>query len=281
MEIKAIVLDIDGTLLTTDRRITKRTREAIIEAQELGIKVILASGRSSNGLIPFAEELKIHNYGGLIVSNNGAVVVNGSNKTVYHNETVDIPAMKKLIQHLEQFDVHILLMDHNYLYTVNVENAVIQSEAHKFNVALAESEDCGLEIQELRHLNNFDIPVNKINIATNPPELLKIREEILAPIKNDISYSFTSPYFIEIMKKGIDKARGLDAALQELNLTNKQAIAFGDGENDLSLIRHAGIGVAMGNATENIKNHANFITHSNDEDGIVKVLEEKVFNKIK
>src|SRR5690625_1800399 len=104
MEIKAIVLDIDGTLLTTDRRITKRTREAIIEAQELGIKVILAAGRSSNGVIPFAEELEIHNYGGLIVSNNGAVVVNGSNKTVYHNETVDIAAMKKLIQHLEQFD---------------------------------------------------------------------------------------------------------------------------------------------------------------------------------
>jgi len=276
MDIQAIVLDIDGTLLTSDRKITKKTKEALLTAQEAGIKLLLASGRSTFGLVPFAKELNMQKYGGLLIANNGAMVTDASGNKMHLNETIHQTPVKSLIQHIQYFDAHVMLMDHKKLHTMNVEQAVIETEKGPLNVVIAESEDCGLEIVEHAHLNDFNEPVTKITIAAKPTKLSEMSKELMAPIEQEVSHAFTSPHFIEIMKKGVDKAYGLDAALETLGISNKQAIAFCDGENDLPLIQHAGIGVAMGNATENVKKHADLITHTNDNDGIAEVLKTHI-----
>lgn len=281
MEIKAIVLDLDGTLLNSERKISKETKEALIRAQKMGIKVMIASGRSANGLRPFAEELELHKYGGLLISNNGAVVEDPFGEVMHLNNTIHIPAMQKLIQHVSRYDAVMGLMDHNNIYALNGVNSVIDTgDEGLLNVVEGESIDCGLEIIELDHFDDFDKPISKFLVASHLDYMDEHREAIIAPVKDEISFEYTTPYFIEFMRKGTNKANGLEAALKVLNIPRAHSIAFGDGENDLSLIQYAGTGVAMGNATPNIKRHADFLTHSNDENGISTFLEDKLFTKI-
>lgn len=280
MEIKAIALDLDGTLLNSERKISKETKEALIKAQEMDIKVMIASGRSANGLRPFAEELKLHKYGGLLISNNGAVVQDPHGDVMHLNDTIHIPTMKKLIQHVSQYNAVIGLMDHDNIYALNAEEAVIDTgNEGLLNVIKGESVDCGLEIIELDHFDDFDKPISKFLVASHLDYMAEHREAIIAPVKDEISFEYTAPYFIEFMKKGTNKANGLEAALKVLNIPRAHTIAFGDGENDLSLIQYAGTGIAMDNATANIKEHADLQTHSNDENGIATFLEEKLFTK--
>lgn len=281
MKIQAIALDLDGTLLNSERMISSRTKNTLIKAQQLGIKVMIASGRSANGLRPFAEELELHKYGGLLISNNGAVVQDPNGQITYLNDTIHIPAMQKLIQHARNYDTLTVLTDHDYIYATNVESAIIQTENGPLNVVEAESIDCDLEIIELEHFDNFDKPISKMMVVSHEEYMQEHRDTIVAPVKEKISFEYTEPYFVEFMKKGTNKANGLEAALNVLNIPRENTIAFGDGENDLSIIQHAGIGVAMGNATENILQQSDFTTHSNDEDGIATFLEEKVLTTIK
>ena len=123
---------------------------------------------------------------------------------------------------------------------------------------------------------NFD--VNKVLITGEPAYVAQILDEFKAPYEGKMSIYRSDPYFIECMANGIDKAASLDVLCKKLGIKQDETIAFGDGYNDLSLIEYCGYGVAMENAVDEVKERANYITLSNNDNGIaycLKQLEEK------
>lgn len=277
MTIKAIVLDIDGTLLNDEKKISKKTKESLIQAQKNGVKVILASGRPYAAMTEIATELKMDQYAGLIVSYNGANVCRADDGKEFFSQTLSTELSKEILEHLKQFDVIPMIVQKEYMYVNNVYNCMLDLDEPlgQFNIIEYESRGGNFLLCEQKDLANFvDFPLHKILIAGQPEYLKNYSEEILAPFKHKVSGVFSAPMYFEFTDQGIDKALALNHALNSLDITPDQVVSFGDGHNDLSLIDYAGIGVAMGNAVEELKNAADRITLSNNEDGIAVVLSE-------
>ena len=119
----------------------------------------------------------------------------------------------------------------------------------------------------------MDFPVEKILNAGEPDYMKEHYEEMMEPFKDTLSCMFTSPVYFEFTAKGIDKAKAIDTVYRSLGYEPAELMAFGDAQNDLSMLKYAGVGVAMGNAVEEVKDAADYITLSNNHDGIAAALE--------
>lgn len=275
MDLKAIVLDIDGTLLNDQKVITPRTRESLLRAQEAGVKLVLASGRPLPAMLKFSKELKMEHYHGLLLSNNGACVTDCATDEMLFSQSISEEIGAALLTHLEQFEVKPMIAHKDYMYVNNVYDCMITAPPHDLrNIIEYESRSGDFKLCEVEHLADFvDFPLHKILIAGEPDYLAQHWQEIMQPFEGRINGFFSAPFYFEIADKGIDKAYALDKTLRSLGINAEQVISFGDGQNDASIIAYAGVGIAMGNAIDALKASANEITLSNNEDGIAHMLE--------
>ncbi len=277
MTIKAIVLDIDGTLLNDKKEVSKNTREALIDAQKNGIKVVLASGRPTPGMLKYVEELKLDQYNGLLVSYNGAHVLDVCTQEELFSQPLSTETAKAILEHLKQFDVKPMIAHGDYMYVNDVFDGILDLGAmgKQFNIIEYESRGGNFQLCEKTDLAAFvEFPLHKILVAAQPEYLQKHAENILAPFKDTVSGVFSAPMYFEFTDQGIDKAHALEQSLKPLGIQQEHIVSFGDGHNDLSLINYAGIGIAMGNAVDELKSAANKVTATNNEDGIAKALAE-------
>lgn len=269
--IKVILLDIDGTLTNSKKEISPRTKEALLKAQEQGITLALCSGRTDNGLMRYAKELDMIHHNGLFVCFNGGKVMNCQTNEVLFNQTMNIQTIKAILNHLKQFDVQPVITNGKYMYVTDV----FKNEIHvpeTFNVLQYESRSNGYLLCEVDDLAEFvDFEVNKILTYGEPEYLKEHYLEMSEPFKDTLNSMFTAPFYFEYTDKGIDKAKAIQ---ESFPFKPEEMIAFGDAQNDISMLSYAGIGVAMANATDETKAIADFITKSNDEDGIAYVLEK-------
>lgn len=273
MNIKAIILDVDGTLTNSKKVITEKTKNALIKAQEKGIILILASGRPTSGLVDFAKELKMYENNGLLVSFNGSKVVDCQSEEVLFNETMTVEQGKEVLEHMKKFKVKPMIDKNEYMFVNDVYDCYINHNNESINIIQYESRGGKFKLCEKEDLSSFvDYPLNKILTAGNPDYLKENYLEMMKPFKDTLSCMFTAPFYFEFTAKGIDKAKALDSVLVPKGYKKEEIIAFGDGHNDISMVNYAGFGVAMGNAVEELKNIADEITLSNDEDGIAHTL---------
>lgn len=275
MIIKAIVLDIDGTLLNTGKIISEKTKQALIAAQEKGIKVILASGRPTTGMLELAEQLEMTKYEGFLVSYNGARVTDCLTKKVLFNQAMSIETGQAILEHLKKFDVIPMIDKEDYLYVNDVYSGMLDLPDGAFNIIEYEARGGTFKLSEIDDLAAFaTFPINKILIAAQPEYLQKIAPALHAPFDEIVTAAFSAPFYFEFTDKGIDKAKALNTVFPEMGIHSENIIAFGDGHNDCSIIEYAGIGVAMGNAVDALKEIADDVTLSCDEDGIAAGLEK-------
>ncbi|MGX7202138.1 HAD family hydrolase [Enterococcus plantarum] len=277
MDIKAIVLDIDGTLLNDEKQLTAQTKEALIAAQKNGIKVILASGRPTSGMLKYADELQMDQHNGLVISYNGAHVLDVSTQKELFSQPLSIEQSKIILNHLKQFDVKPMIAKDNYMYVNNVFDGLLDLTFYEgpFNIIEYESRGGNFQLCEKDDLATFvDFPLHKILVAAQPDYLQENWQKLYAPFEQSVSGVFSAPMYFEFTDKGIDKANALEQTLKPLGIDREHIISFGDGHNDLSLIHYAGVGIAMGNAVEELKSAADKITSSNNEDGIAEALSE-------
>lgn len=128
-------------------------------------------------------------------------------------------------------------------------------------------------------LDVIDFPVAKCLIVGNPEPLAVLEQEMKVELEGKLNVFRSEPFFLELVPNGIDKAHSLAVLLEELKMKPEEMIAVGDGFNDLSMIKFAGLGVAMSNAQEVVRQEADYITLSNEEDGVAAVVDKFFFNR--
>ena len=273
MAIRTILLDIDGTLTNSKKKITKKTRHALIQAQKHGIMLVLASGRPEKGLERFAKELEMDLYGGLLCCYNGARIVDQKSKEVLFDQALTVEEGKAVLSHLKNFSVVPMVAKGDYMYVPNVFNNTIIYKGKPFGVMEYEARGNGFLLAEAADMEDFcDFPIHKI-LTFGEPEYLKANFEAMrAPFKGKVNSMFTADFYYEYTAMGIDKAKALATAFERLGIERDEIMAFGDAENDITMLMYAGIGVAMGNASQACKEAADEVTASNDEDGIYESL---------
>lgn len=281
-EIKVIIMDIDGTLFNSKKMITAKTRTALLKAQMNGVKLILASGRPVKGLLKLGKELEMDRHHGLFVAYNGSKVIDYETMETLFNEPISVASGKAVLEHIKQFDVYPMIDKDNYMYVNNVYAKPIRWNGNLINIVEYESRNGQFLLCEKEDLAEFlDYEVNKILTAGDPFYLQDHYAEMMAPFKDTLSCMFTADFYFEYTAKGIDKAKALDSVLKPMGFTREQMIGFGDGMNDISMIQYAGIGVAMENAVPELKKAAQFVTASNDEDGIAEALYKYMPERLK
>ncbi|MEG2854148.1 Cof-type HAD-IIB family hydrolase [Bacteroides sp.] len=261
---KMLVLDLDGTLTNTQKEITPRTREVLIELQRKGVLLVLASGRPTYGIAPLADELQMDRFGGYILSYNGGEIIDWSNGTKLYENVLPDSVVPQLYAAAAEHQVTILTYDEQYIVTEHPDDPYVGKEAFLNKM---EVRPCSNFLQEVR------LPLPKCLIVGDADRLISIEAELSLALQGEISVYRSEPYFLELVPMGIDKAQSLAVLLKEKGLSREEMVAVGDGYNDLSMIEFAGMGVAMANAQEPVKKAADYVTLSNEEEGVAAVVE--------
>lgn len=264
MDYKMLVLDLDGTLTNSKKEVTEPTRKALIEIQEAGKIVVLASGRPINGVRPLAEKLELTRFGGYMLSFNGARITQCSTGNIIYNRTLPASVIQPIYDIVKTYPgVDILTYNDECIFSGLKANEYTKLEAsiNKMDVIAADD-----------FVSQLTFPVNKLLIPGDPAVLTRIMETLQSRFRSLLNIYLSEPFFLEIMPQNIDKAYSLQKLLNSLGLTADSMICCGDGYNDISMIEYAGLGVAMKNAQPLVKETADFITKSNDEDGILYVI---------
>lgn len=265
MDYKMIVLDLDGTLTDRNKEITPRTREALFRLKRQGGIIVLASGRPTYGIMPLARELELHKSGGYILSFNGGRIIDcGTGETIFAKE-LPVSSNQRIIHMAKEHGVNILTYENDLIITPNAEDEYVRKEAFINKLEVKEIEDMESHVQ---------FPVVKFLMLEDGDYLSTVEPKVKAALGRDYSVYRSEPYFLEILPKGIDKAASLERLLTRLGMSRDSMIACGDGYNDLSMIQYAGLGVAMENAVLPVKKAADYVTGSNNDDGIAHVIEK-------
>lgn len=265
MAYEVLVLDIDGTLTNSKKEISPKTLEAVITAQEEGIKVVIASGRPTPGIAEVAKKVKLEQYGGYILSFNGGKIMNAQTKEVIYNETLPREMVPSIYEEA--------IANHVGIITYEGNDAIAGNGIDKYNQL--EARINGIGLREVADFPNYvRFPVNKCLLTGEPEHMAQVEVRMKERFGNFLNIYRSEPFFVEVMPQNIDKAYSLGRLLKHLGLDRSQMIACGDGFNDLSMIQYAGLGVAMANAQEKVKEAANYITASNEEDGVAQVIDK-------
>jgi hypothetical protein len=261
---KILVLDIDGTLVNSKKVITPKTREALINFQKEGHIVALASGRPFPGMKAYAEELELARYDGYALSFNGGMVIECKTGETIYSKCVDKSYAGVLYDFAISHNLGMVTYQGDKVITGTRFDDYMEYEAR-------------LNYMELKFVENFkdyvDFDMVKC-LFTAPVDIAEKCEKELAELVGDKLNVFRSePYFIEVTNNQVDKAASLDNLINQLGIPWDNTVCCGDGFNDVSMVKYAKLGVAMDNAQQIVKDNADFITGSCDEDGLVTVVE--------
>lgn len=268
MKYKILALDLDGTLTNSKKEITPYTKEVLFQFQKMGGKIILASGRPTYGIVPLAEELQLKKYGGYMLSFNGARITDCETEEILYDKTLDVHTIKHIYDLSQKYNVNILSYDRDEIITEDGLDAYVGIEATITKMKVR---------QVPSFAEHFQMPVNKCLMTGDGDYLAEVEQKMKNAVGDYLSVYRSEPFYLEVMPQNIDKAASLDALLKQLHLRPEELIACGDGFNDLTMIRYAGLGVAMGNGQELVKRSADYIAPSNDEDGVAYVLNKFIF----
>lgn len=264
MHYEALVLDIDGTLYNSEKRITAATKAAIFKAREAGKIIAIASGRPLPGVREAAGALQFAEKGGYIMAYNGGRIMNARTGEKISDIRLPAEVVPRIAALAKAHGVAVVGHAPNYLVTESPDDELIQYEARLNKMQV-------MTIPSLAEYTKHRL--YKCLITGEAEKLAELEKIAAKEFEGELSVYRSEPYFLEILPLGIDKAHAIDILAAHLGISKNEVIACGDGFNDLSMIRHAGLGVAMSNAQPVVKESADYVTDSCDEDGLVPVIE--------
>lgn len=259
-----LALDLDGTLTDSKKRISERTKKSIDKFIAAGGTVALASGRPTFGVMPVAKILELDKKGGYILSYNGGCFLDcKNNKQLFMKELTHeyLPILEK---QAKEFGINLMTYNGDKAYALDIDEQYYMIEININHFIRVKADPLTPKIT---------FPIIKCLMTADGDYLAKVEKEMKKYWEGKLNIVRSEPYFLEVTEVGIDKASTITNMVKKLGKSVDNMICCGDGFNDLSMIQAAGIGVAMANAQERVRAAADYITKSNDEDGIVDVVE--------
>lgn len=267
---KVLALDIDGTLTTSDKVITPETVNAVVKLQEQGVKVVIASGRSEYGFRHIADELEFDRFGSFVMSFNGGKIINYSTGEVVYNNPLSLEYLSEIYDIAKRFNVGILGYEQDCLISGNGTDKYQEYDAWA----------CRMKLKEVHNFPDyFSKAFNKCLLTGDPDKLRAAEPEIKKQFEGRLNVFMSEEFFIEILPYGIHKAAALEHLLNKLGCDKCELMCCGDGLNDITMIEYAGLGVAMANANPLVLQKADYITESNDNNGVLKAINKFFYNK--
>ncbi|MDR2834569.1 MAG: sugar-phosphatase [Streptococcaceae bacterium] len=265
MSIKLVAVDIDGTLITSDRILTEKTKEAVFEARRQGVKIVLTTGRPLPGVHDLLAQLNLTQVGDYVITYNGALVQNSATgeilvkNGVTHDEYLEIDLMAR------KLNVHMHAITATHIYTANRD--ISPYTVH-------ESTLVGMPIRyRTQEEMTPDMEIIKTMYIDEPEFLTQVIEQLPKTFRDKFTTVKSSPFYFEVLNKQASKGAALTHLAEQLGIGISETMAVGDEENDLSMLEAAGFSVAMGNTTnQRVLEVTDAITSSNDEDGFAEAL---------
>lgn len=259
---KLIAFDVDDTLLTTEKVISPKTKQALLNAQKNGIKLCVASGRLPYGVKPYAEELDVLNNGGYYLGFNGGAVLNSGNELI-GTTYLDSKYIEPVYEVLRPTNVTTMVHKGDIIYA----DRKVNDYTH------IEPDVIGLPLNRVDDIAEFvDWKLHKILLCGEPGELKEVESKLKAKFADDVDIYLSAPWFLEVMPNGVNKGLGVEKVCADMGISMDEVMAFGDNYNDIPMLEMAGLGIAMGNADGEVKNSADYVTDTCDLDGIAKAL---------
>ena len=264
LDIKIAFFDIDGTLTNSKQEITQKTIETLNKAYNKGIKIVLCSGRTNSYVCNYLKQLNGAKYS---ISSNGAEIYDYENKINLFEDKMDFLEVKYLWEYCENNKLSIVI------------NTIGERYANKYTLR-PDSKVFVDNIDFLEKENIFQVVITDNNYSN-----MKVLEEKIKDLKNTNVINYSHDYlknkdngnhWFDIVKTNVNKGNAIKYLLNKLNINSNDAICFGDSVNDIDMFNECGIKVAMGNALDDIKDIATYVTDTNDNDGIAKFFDKYI-----
>ncbi len=261
--IKLCTIDLDGTLFDSQKRISDENKKAILAAKEKGCKIVIASGRPIHGIVTVLEELQLFRQDDYVICYNGAKVFTTLDGNCIYDSVISGKDVKELYQEAKRLNV--------FIHAFRKNEQLITPQHNPYT-------DVEMKI------NHIDAVLYDFDAIKDDDEFLKCMlvaaEHDITRAMNELDQKFYDRYsvvrsskiFLEFLNKTTHKGSALKALANYLDLDIQETMAIGDAGNDLEMIKTAGIGVAMENAFEEVKKVADFITTSNEQDGVANAI---------
>lgn len=267
--IRLVAIDLDGTLFNQAKQISARNKEALKQAKAQGVKIVICTGRPLKAIEPVLEELGLNDDDDYSITFNGGYIQKNQSGEVLHQLTLSKAEvqMMYIAAHANGLPVDTVSDDIVYSITPTIESR--PSKYRHLNKNLTNIEVNIAQLPETRRYN-------KVLLSQEPEYMDERIDTVLQLFKDRYSTMKTQKFLYEIAPAGVSKAEGLAFLGELLDISAAEMMALGDEENDESMIEYAGLGVAMGNATERVKQLSNAVTDTNDCDGVAKAIEKYV-----
>lgn len=273
MKYKLLVLDVDGTLLNEAKEISKRTLAALLKVQQMGVRIVLASGRPTYGLLPLAKSLELGNYGGYLVSYNGCQIISAQNGEILFELRINPELVPYLEKKARKNNFALLTYHDDTLVTDSPENRHVQREAALNHLQIIREDEFSAGIDFA--------PCKCVLVSDDEEALIDLETYWKKRLDGTMDVFRSERYFLEVVPCGIDKANTLGALLDMLKVKRDEVMAIGDGVCDVTMIQLAGMGVAMGHSPESVKACADYVTVSNEDDGVAQAVEKAILAEVR
>lgn len=262
-----LVLDMDDTLLTDDHKISDLNKKVLLEAQEKGVYVVLASGRPTSAMTAYAKELELDLNDSYIISFNGAIISQAKDDQILFEQKLTVKQIHELYDYSVKTKTHII--------TYLDDEIISETDSEYIEV---EKEITGMAHRKVASFKDYiDRPAVKCILLENPAYLKSVENDLIKTMPH-LSVSMSKPFFLEAAQQGIDKAASLKLLAEKLNIHQSEIIAVGNAGNDLTMIEYAGLGVWVDNVTPELRDRADLIVASNNNNGVAEVVQKYILN---
>jgi len=268
MAIKLIAADMDGTLLTTDQRITAKNEAAIRRARENGIEFVLGTGRSDSECEMYYPQLNIR----YSICANGAYVINPATKEEYFHKTISLDDASEIFRIYNNFDALIFIQRDHWVHTRENFASICMSYPEYYLGHAAVDLPYILESDQQAFLKSGKTEIEKFHVSFMTHEGAQQAYNLLKELPFKVVWC--GPYCVEVTHPEADKGAALSWIGNKLGISRDEIMAIGDSENDSSMVECAGIGVAMDNASQGLKDIATYTVPGNNEDGVAYAIEK-------
>ena len=267
--IKLVAIDMDGTLLNSEKELLEETKQYFkdFHKKETDTLLVLCTGRPESGIRPYLKDLGYLEENHYIISQNGANIYESRTGKRVMDAFLDSAAIQKWIELGKKHGISVMGAGVDYYYCFDQE----PTEWMEFDVKLVSG-----KLKRIPTEESLNTDFYKILLMGDEEQLNEFETFIPEEWRDEFYVVRSQKYLVEVLTKGVNKAFGLEKLAQNLNIEPSEIAAIGDAANDIEMLEYAGLAIAMGNASEEVKSISDIVTDTNENNGVIKAIDNLI-----